>query len=337
MGSKITETSIPSQNQVLIDWFAFTVKELDPHTVIDSLGLAKIGFAETSGGGMGYKRTLRSGNIVIFYDGTETMGCHVSMTGQGCRQFEQHFPSPNRWLCFFILLDELKATVTRLDIAVDNIDGALDLERLQQCIDDRQIRSRFKKGHIIKNCTFSPTDEIHQGHTIYAGSPQSSLKVRFYDKAAQMEIDGHWTRAELQCRKERAQEAIKHLLKGVDLGHLAISALNHYFQPINIDDSNRSRCTVQAWWRAWTDTTTKLKLSTMKAIKMIDEIIYHVKRQYSASFAMIKKYMGVADFHDFITEMTTTGKQKLLRRHEMIIACSRLMTEPLTNTQAYPF
>lgn len=336
MGAHFTPAPVaPSENQVLIDWFSFTLKETDPHEAIKKAGLTGFDFSESKGGGMGYKSSLRAGNIVVFYDGNVDMGCHISMTGQGCRQFESVFKKSNRWICFFLLLIQSNATFKRLDIAVDNVDGALDLDRLQEAIDAKKIRSKFKGGHRIQNFTFSPEDNTPQGQTIYAGSPSSRVKIRFYDKAAQMNISTHWTRAELQCRDERAVEAIKILLKGVEAGHLASSVLNNYFQVINLDDSNRTRCTVQDWWQAWIQSTEKIRLTTMKAIKVVAEVVAHIQKQYSASFAMIKKFMGVIDFHEFIHDLVDLGKDRMKKRHDMIIACSRLVTEP--PEEYYPF
>lgn len=328
MGAQITD-SRPLENRVLIDWFAFTIlNEMDPKEVIKKTGLDKLDFTESKSGGMGYKKSMRAGNIVIFYDGAENMGCHVSLTGQGCRQFEAIYTESYRWITFMILLTDLGANFGRIDIAIDNVDGLLDLDLLEECINNKQIRSRFKSGHKIENFTFAPDDHTPQGKTLYVGSPASRLKFRFYDKAAQMKLDGHWVRAEIQCRAERSEEAVRLLLTGIEVGKLATSVINNYFQPINIDDSNRSRCSVQDWWKTWIEHTEKLKLSRMKAIRMIDEVVQHIQKQYSASFAMLKKFMGVVDFHEFITSLVEMGKEKLKKQHEMIIACSRLVTEP---------
>lgn len=333
MGSQITdEIKIPNENRVLFDWFAFTLKEESPEKVIKMIGLDKLTFTESKGGGMGYKRTTRAGNIVIFFDGSENMGCHVSMTGQGCRQFEQLYPSPNRWKMFFILLNKLQANFTRLDIACDNVDGILDLNKLETCIELKQIRSRFRAGHKIENFTLSPNDETPQGKTIYIGSPASRLKFRFYDKAAQLKLQGHWVRAELQCMAERATEAINHILDGVEAGELAVGVLNNNFQPINLDDSNRTRCSVQDWWQEFTVITAKVKLTTAKAQKMISDVMHHVKKQYAPTFAMLKKFMGVVDFHDFVDDLITDGKERMKKQHEMIINCSKqIFNQPVTD------
>lgn len=316
----------PASNQVLIDWLSWTLKLVDPDEAIRLSGLSSLSFSESASGGMGYKRSKRSGNIVVFYDGAENMGCHISMSGQGCRQYEAAKGTQHCWYQLLHSLQAVQANITRLDIALDNVDGALSLDRLQDAIEKKQVRSIFKGGHKYEKFSFS--DSGDNGRTIYLGSPTSRLKFRFYDKAAQYQLETHWVRCELQLMAERAQEAVKHILKSVELGQLSVSVLNHYFSVINLDDSNKSRCSLQDWWSAWLTTTDKLRLTTMKAVKVVEEVMAHVKKQYAAIFAMFRKHLGVVASNEFIRDLIETGKGRLNKRHELIMACSKLECEP---------
>ena len=327
MGCLITkEVQIPLENRCLIDWLAWTIKTDNPHEAIKLSGFSCLSFTQSKSGGMGYKSSLRSGNIVVYYDGAENMGCHISMTGQGCRQFEAAKGVNHSWYQLFHALKSVNANITRLDLAVDTVDGSFCLDKLEHACRTKTVRSLFKGGSIIQKLSF--TDKVDNGRTIYIGSPSSRLKIRFYDKAAQLDLNTHWVRCELQLMAERAQEAVKHLLASVELGQLAVSALNQYFAVINLDDSNKSRCSLQDWWAAWLTTTDKLKLTTMKAIKLVNEIMEHVKRQYSATFAMIKKHLGVVDMHEYVKDLIETGKDRMNKKHELILACSALECEP---------
>nr|WP_246545571.1 replication initiation factor domain-containing protein [Pelotalea chapellei] len=325
MGAEFTAPVAPKENQILIDWFAWTLKVDDPREAILLSGLDSMDFQKSSGGGMGYKSTLRSGNVVVYYDGNDGMGCHVSLTGQGCRQYEAYKGTKHCWYQLMVQLMKVKANFTRLDLAIDNVDGALRLDRLLEAIETKSVRSKFKKGQRINGFSLGDESEVADGETIYLGSKASRFKIRFYDKAAQMNIPNqHWVRCELQCMAERAIEAVKHLLRGVDVGHLAFSIINNYFTPINKDDSNISRCSTQAWWSAWLATTDILKLSTSKMLKLVDESMEHLKRQYSATIAMCRKYLGVARFRSFMDDLLETGKEKLTKKHALIIKTSRL-------------
>ena len=45
-------------------------------------------FVEMDRGMYGYPQSLRFGEIVILYGGRPEMGVHLSMTGAGCREYE---------------------------------------------------------------------------------------------------------------------------------------------------------------------------------------------------------------------------------------------------------
>lgn len=318
MGAQITA---PVENRVLIDWFAWTLKVVDPLEAIKLSGLDFLSFTETKGGGMGYKSTLRSGNIVVFYDGSADMGCHISMSGEGCRQYEGHKQTEHCWYQLLHVLAAINANITRIDIAIDNVDGDLCLDKLEHAISTKEVRTRFKGGHKIEK--FSLTDDPEHGRTIYLGSSSSRLKFRFYDKAAQYHIDGvHWVRCEMQLMSERAQEAAKHLLKGMIAGDLAVRVLNNYFTPINLDDTNKTRCTTQTWWESWLQSSEKMKLVTAKALRLVPQVIDHLRRQYSASVALCREFLGAAEFREFVLEMVTTGKEKMTKKHRNMLFAS---------------
>lgn len=336
MGAENICSQIPVENRSLIDWLSWTVKTLDVSEAIKECGLGFIDFQPSKSGGMGYKQSLRCGNIVVFFDGAENMGCHFSLTGQGCRQYEAYRPKENCWFNLLLHLHTIGANFTRVDLATDNVDGALDLDRLiHEVTETKNCQSRFRDWHRHEKGSFSKEIET-LGKTLYLGSPTSRIKMRFYDKAAQLQVNAHWVRCEIQCMKERANEAINRLLSGLCIGSLTVGILNNYFRPINSESENKCQCSTQSWWAAWLTTTEKIRLTTSKAIKLVEETIDHIKKQYSASFAMVKKYLGVASFHEFVHDLTSIGKEKLTKKHEWIIQSSVLMAAP-DDSLVYPF
>lgn len=328
MGAENT-TELPQDNRSLIDWLAWTVKVTDPHEAITLCGLDDFDFIACDFGGMGYRSSMRSGNIVVFYDGAPNMGCHFSMTGQGCRQFEAQRKSADNGLAWYRLLHHLRsidAGFARVDIAVDNVDGALDLGKLESAIRSQAVQSRFRGAKLIEQ--FALSRKNHDlGKTIYLGSSSSRIKFRFYDKAAQLGLCGHWVRFEMQCMGERASEAVSQLLRRVAVGTLAVGVLNNYFRPINPDDSNKSRCSTQEWWASWLATTEKIRLTIAKAMKYIQDKIQDFKRQFAPTLATFKTFLGVAGFSDFLADTLSNGKSRMTRKHENLIACSYLAFE----------
>jgi len=309
-------------NQFLIDWVAFTVKVDDPKEVLKIIGLKSLLFSELNRGIYGYRRSLRFGNICVYFDGQANMGCHVVMSGQGCRQYESQFHKIP-WFALFATAIKFNGRFTRLDIAHDNVDGALDLAKLKEAILNLEVRSRFRKASETQNFDLSPeTEQSAEGHTLYFGKRSSRVFLRFYDKAAQLGLPFLWNRAELELKDNRAHEAAKHLSAGVPVGQLFVGILNQYLSIIDRDDSNTTRCSIKPWWSAWLQSTEKIKLTTAKETKTVDEVMKYVKRQYAPSLAMIKQHLGAFPFNEYIRELIKDGSDRMGLKHEQMLLVS---------------
>jgi phage replication initiation protein len=240
----------------------------------------------------GYRKSLRYGNISIYYDGRADMGCHVELSGQGCRQYEGHF-AENPWQELFQTILTEQGRFTRLDIAIDNIDGQLTLDKLWSAIEDHdtQIKTIFGEWRRIQKGSFHKGEQI-TGDTIYLGSAKSQVMFRIYDKAQETNTTGHWIRFEIQLRDKRADEAAKLFAAGTPVGILTTGIINTYFSIINADDANISRCSQQTWWANWLQSNEKIRLATEQAIKLVSDSMAYLKKQYAPSLAMIRTHTG---------------------------------------------
>lgn len=306
---------IPPENRSLLDWLSFTVKQNDPYEALGIIGLQPSLFSELPYGFSGYRRSLRFGDISIFYAGREDMGCLVNMTGQGCRQFESQF-NDNPWLELIQNAFAANVNFTRLDLALDNVNGALTLDRIWTAIDDheKQVRSRFSEWKRMQTGSFCEGKKI-TGETIYLGSAKSHTLFRVYNKAQQLGLDGHWIRFELRLRDKRAQEGLKLFLSGVPVGKLSAGIINN-------DDSNKSRCSLQLWWAEWLESTEKIRLTTEKTIKYVSDSMEFMKRQCAPTLAMINQHLGAAPFKMFLGELVDNGRNRMGAKHERILAAS---------------
>lgn len=195
------------ENIFLRDWFSFTSKTHTPDELIAALGLSHVEWQKMEKGAHGYSERLYFNSISIHFGGRDDMGVWVEMTGTGCRAFEDHSTLPNKWddLVKFVVSNRLH--VTRFDIAFDDHTGVLDIDRVQQDLE----HDRF-----VSPCTFWETVRSSEGKSAYVGSPQSPVRIRIYDKAAERaskdpEFDGskHWVRVELQLRDKRADSFLR--------------------------------------------------------------------------------------------------------------------------------
>jgi len=152
------EITVPSESQSLVDWLAVTFKVTDPFDALRIIGLPPELFSPLPSGFSGYRKSLRFANIAIFYEGRQDMGCHVEMTGQGCRQYEGL--QVMTWLDLFQKIMAVNGSITRLDLAIDTVDGSLPLGMLYAAIRQGDIRTRFAEWRRITKGAFRPEDNI---------------------------------------------------------------------------------------------------------------------------------------------------------------------------------
>jgi phage replication initiation protein len=226
IANREVEITIPPENRSLLDWVSFTFKLNDPYEVAGKIGIDSELFSLFPFGFSGYRKSLRFGNISIFFDGRDDMGCHVEMSGQGCRQYEGHF-SESPWQELLQTVVSENGKFTRLDLAIDNVDGVLTLERIWAAIQDHEkyIRTQFGEWRRIQKGSFHKGEMI-TGDTIYLGSSKSHVMFRVYDKAQETKIAGHWIRFEIQLRDKRAHEAAKLFASGMPVGSMATRSIS---------------------------------------------------------------------------------------------------------------
>lgn len=327
MGVQITDCSLlpskivfPSENRIIIDWLKITYLDIQsPDIAIERLGLNPELFVIRPQGGNGYKSAVAFGGITVLFDGAHNMGVHINITGEGCRLYEAQYKD-NPWLTLLTECLEHNANIPRLDLAHDNVDGTLSLELLQQDINNHNVRTRFRRGKITQDLTYHDEDLAPIGKTINLNKSRQSLVVpRFYDKAAQYGLDGHWIRAEIELKNERAKETIKHLIAGENIGKLFFAILNNCFAVINKDDSNISRCSLKQWWSEWLLTTQKLRLTVAKKLKKIADVVTWLQKSVAPSLAMIREFYDPEQAVAIMKGIFYTGKCRLGKRHHKII------------------
>lgn len=85
--------------------------------------------------------------------------------------------------------------------------------------------------------------------SIYHGSQTSDVLIRIYDKAAQLGLESHWVRSELQLKDNNAKQFISRFVSGLDLGYLYRGVLLNYIRYIiPSKDTNKSRHELTDYW-----------------------------------------------------------------------------------------
>lgn len=315
------EMTIPPFNRSLIDWLSVTVKVDDPQDAIRIIDLDPALFTPVSKGKYGYGKSLRCDNITVLYNGPHLeMGCHIEMTGQGCRQYEGLQALP--WLDLFPKFMAVGASVTRLDLAIDTVDGSLPLDNLYAALCRQEVRTLFSEWKRITKGSFR-SDDDNAGETLYLGSTRSSTFFRVYNKAQEAKIEGSWIRFELELKEQRANQAALNLAGGMTAGTLATGIINTYFAVIEKSDSNISRCPMQFWWESWLLSTEKIRLGTSPAEKTVDDTMAFIKKQYAPSLAMIRQHLGDRSFNGFVREIITEGEERMNAKHDKMLQAAK--------------
>lgn len=247
-----------NENIVLYDWLSFTSKNHTPEDFIAALGLTHCPWTETRGA-RGYQDRLYFGCISIHYNGREDMGIWCEMSGQGCRNFEDLSTLPGKWDDLFAFIDSNNLHITRLDVAFDDHTGLLDIKTIERDTKEGRWIGCFRQA----NVNHSIYNDRPEGISVIFGSPQSKVRCRIYDKAAERGYtDGrHWVRVELQLRDGRAEEFIK---IPMPIGEAFSGVLLNYLRFVTSDetDSNRSRWETAPYWYAFIGDVSRIRIFT---------------------------------------------------------------------------
>lgn len=234
----------------MIDYFSFTSKIHNNASLITDLGLYGIDQWQTTKGNYGYLHCSFFGGMRLYF-GKEDESVYFSMSGQGCRSFETYSTLSWHELFFKLIDDEEHYNITRIDVACDEKENILDINKIHNYTERKQIAMRFQWYLCNKGS---------EGISVVLGSPQSNIRIRIYDKNAERGFtEGHWIRCELQLRDELALAMVKKLLH-FDTGRCFTGVLNNYIRYIKNDDNEKWRCSTTNWWQKFINTAEKIKI-----------------------------------------------------------------------------
>ena len=295
-----------ADNVIIVDWFAFTLHNgMTAEQVIDFLGVSGCSWIEMCGH-YGYSQALYCGGIWIMWDGrTDDMGICVEMSGQGCRQFESYSAKSFAQLFDDVAADEQQYHVTRLDVAFDDIDkdgkGLLDIVQICKYAYSGRYVGKFTKSHPEVDVDTDQNGIVTRAHSCYFGSPQSEVRIRFYDKAQERGGLGyHWIRCELQLRRDRALAFIK---RNETWGERFFGVINNYVRLIipSKTDSNRRRAPSPVWWEKFLNSVEKITLYTPKGVEYnLTKLERYVFQQAGNSIDTYIQCVGELKFREML-------------------------------------
>lgn len=203
--------------------------------IADYLGCAVEQFDR---GRQGYTSTWQFGGGLVLLDNPSRpeMGRHLIASGEVCEHF-----GFDKLAHIYQALD-MKAT--RVDLAADNCAFSplhLYSEWLQDKVRTRcQLMKDAKVG--MENVRTHRWESSPTGDTLYMGSRSSTVFARCYDMRGP-------TRLELEFKGERAEQIAAFAINAAgNLAPLFRDSVDQFVAFVELDDSNRARCSVQPFW-----------------------------------------------------------------------------------------
>lgn len=292
------------QSNILVDWITFSSKIDDVHSVIEFLGLTDVDFKRCSGRYY-YGTSWRFGNINIYCDGlSPDMGVCVEMSGQGCRDFES-YGSGDWYSIFQRYIDKRPlVNISRLDVAYDDFDRLLDLNKLISDTFSGYFVSRNKHWNIQKGS---------RGSTVEHGDRGGSLYIRIYDKKAERKRDDleYWARCEMQLRDKLPGNFVEALLNGSDsIETLYFQVLNNYLRYVQPSDtdSNKRRWKTADHWQRFLQTAEKRSIFIAPGVDYNMLGLHHYVFETAGN--AIKTYIDIAGMDNFMDYLSQVKKSK---------------------------
>lgn len=308
----------------LIDWVNVTLQEYTD--ISDVLALFPVEFSGCARGFLGYKGQLAcEGNwIRVLYDGSEGMGIHVQITGEGCRLLESLEPGVT-WADRFRRFEALGASYARCDLALDSFTADHTTEVVAAHVAARSVTTRWARTPVRETRGTMLGDGSKKGHTIYFGSDKSEARLRVYDKRAEVtELElaaaghpEHWTRFEFQFRNERADRIVALIAEGREDDAVGVCRSYIEFREYCLD-SNKSMAPVASWWADLCNASKLILRLFDRAAMAIEKVDAWIDRQVATALAVLVAREG-GDITGALHRYIESGRRRLKGRHYRMI------------------
>lgn len=322
-----------------VDWLAFSVVVADGHELDDKL-MEALGYDLTEfdevPGRFFYNSGVTLGNYVNVYwndpgkpiakNSSQTMT--VVFTGQGATDLALKWDGD--WPAIFTLMNGWEGlNFTRIDLALDDWDGLVSLDKIEQKLRRGHYRSSKKTFNVVQT---SDANGAKLGKTIYIGSARvdggsrGNVYARFYDKKAQYESKGDlftpeilehwaetgeevWQRYEISFSKSYARKVVEELLKGVPVGGVFMGTLRNLLEILTPrgKDTNKTRWFKTKWWQEFLDDGAEMSFGQPERDVMLGSLLGWFKVSVLPSLALLEK-LGKEKGFDIYDELRKAKK-----------------------------
>ena len=270
------------------------------------------------------------GDIAVMTSPMEEKGVLLELKGKGCRQFEAYLKGQQRsWYEFFRECLKEKAVFKRIDLAVNDLVGLLDISCLsekcenEECVSVFRSFKAYRSGELVRA---REPDKASMGATLYIGSMKSDLYFCIYEKDYEQLVKAGIpiedaeikNRFEIRLKNDRAYFAVYDLVSCENPEQTAFGIINRYIRFVDRDDSRpREDWPLNSMWAAFIGThRERLKLTAKPEPYTLQKTLNWLSHQVAPSWKMLLELDRKAGT-DVLEEMLAATK--LGDKHRKII------------------
>ena len=256
----------------------------------------------------------------------------LELKGKGCRQFEAYLDGQKRsWIELFRMFLDEKAVFKRIDLAINDRAGILDIPYLCDKCDRGECISVFRSFKAYRTGGLAHLREENKesmGATLYIGSMQSDLYFCIYEKAYEqlvkkgipVEDAEVKNRFEIRLKNDRAFYAVYDLVSNESPEDTAFGIINRYVRFVDRD----SRKPPEDWplnhmWSVFIgEHRDRLKLTTDPEPYSLEKTLNWLSHQVAPSWKMLLELDRKCGTN-IMEEMLASVSDKLDKREGSII------------------
>ena len=164
----------------------------------------------------GYEELYRYGEIIVTASKDASMGVLLELKGMGCRHLEHVLQARKTgWYHFLSRCMDYEGIFKRLDLAVNDMGGLLDIEILRERYYADKVWKRSRKYEGVDSGKLSGA-KGDTAKTFYIGSKNSPIYFCLYEKEKEQRNKGIQTdiknRLEIRLKNEKAGQAVEELI-----------------------------------------------------------------------------------------------------------------------------
>lgn len=320
----VQNTSHSSDVPVVLDWLTFTLDYNKKNFDDLKLFLGESTRREYGAYGYTHSAVVLDGGLVCWSPERPNQKICVVLPSQALANLE--------WSAREIIAGVInrEGNVTRVDFAMDDFQGYLDMNEIHEKLQDGEVVTRWKTYDRLTGKKEIGTI-TNTGDTIYIGSRNSEAFLRIYDKVLERKAKGYdydvpyHIRVELELKGKKAHVCCEKITKMFTEGDrrnfipsLLLGLIS--FKEPSETETNKSRWKDSSFWTEFLGTMERTMLSLPRNVKTIEE----VRRWFAESIAPMAAVLLLSDVsenvsgYDWLLETIVTGEARFKAKHKRL-------------------